>query len=116
VSGSIAKTATAPIERVKLLIQTQDANPKVRLRATAVLPTRRDALPQMRAPSRQHVFEVASLTCGTRATLPLARSPSLFLSGAHQEKYKKNGKKRLKKNTIFVSSFPSLRVTLHSLR
>ena len=27
---SIAKTATAPIERVKLLIQTQDANPKVR--------------------------------------------------------------------------------------
>ena len=29
-SGSIAKTATAPIERVKLLIQTQDANPKVR--------------------------------------------------------------------------------------
>ena len=30
VSGSIAKTATAPIERVKLLIQTQDANPKVR--------------------------------------------------------------------------------------
>jgi hypothetical protein len=31
VSGSIAKTATAPIERVKLLIQTQDANPKVRV-------------------------------------------------------------------------------------
>jgi hypothetical protein len=30
ISGSIAKTATAPIERVKLLIQTQDANPKVR--------------------------------------------------------------------------------------
>jgi len=29
VSGSIAKTATAPIERVKLLIQTQDANPKI---------------------------------------------------------------------------------------
>ena len=28
-SGSIAKTATAPIERVKLLIQTQDANPKI---------------------------------------------------------------------------------------
>jgi len=31
ISGSIAKTATAPIERVKLLIQTQDANPKARL-------------------------------------------------------------------------------------
>jgi len=29
ISGSIAKTATAPIERVKLLIQTQDANPKI---------------------------------------------------------------------------------------
>merc|ERR1719409_501484 len=28
VSGAIAKTCTAPIERVKLLIQTQDANPK----------------------------------------------------------------------------------------
>lgn len=30
VSGAVAKTATAPIERVKLLIQTQDANPKIR--------------------------------------------------------------------------------------
>jgi solute carrier family 25 (adenine nucleotide translocator) protein 4/5/6/31 len=30
VSGAIAKTMTAPIERVKLLIQTQDANPKIR--------------------------------------------------------------------------------------
>jgi len=29
VSGSIAKTCTAPIERVKLMIQTQDANPKI---------------------------------------------------------------------------------------
>jgi len=29
VSGAIAKTATAPIERVKLIIQTQDANPKI---------------------------------------------------------------------------------------
>merc|ERR1719276_786648 len=29
VSGAIAKTMTAPIERVKLLIQTQDANPKI---------------------------------------------------------------------------------------
>ncbi|KAJ9462059.1 hypothetical protein DIPPA_22119 [Diplonema papillatum] len=29
VSASIAKTATAPIERVKLVIQTQDANPKI---------------------------------------------------------------------------------------
>jgi len=29
VSGAIAKTSTAPIERVKLLIQTQDANPKI---------------------------------------------------------------------------------------
>jgi solute carrier family 25 (adenine nucleotide translocator) protein 4/5/6/31 len=28
-SGAIAKTTTAPIERVKLLIQTQDANPKI---------------------------------------------------------------------------------------
>lgn len=27
--GGITKTATAPIERVKLLIQTQDANPKI---------------------------------------------------------------------------------------
>ena len=31
VSGAVAKTLTAPIERVKLLIQTQDANPRVRL-------------------------------------------------------------------------------------
>merc|ERR1719473_1216601 len=30
VSGAIAKTLTAPIERVKLVIQTQDANPKIR--------------------------------------------------------------------------------------
>jgi solute carrier family 25 (adenine nucleotide translocator) protein 4/5/6/31 len=30
VSGAVAKTMTAPIERVKLLIQTQDANPKIR--------------------------------------------------------------------------------------
>lgn len=30
VSGTVAKTMTAPIERVKLLIQTQDANPKIR--------------------------------------------------------------------------------------
>jgi solute carrier family 25 (adenine nucleotide translocator) protein 4/5/6/31 len=29
VSGGIAKTITAPIERVKLIIQTQDANPKI---------------------------------------------------------------------------------------
>lgn len=29
VSGAVAKTTTAPIERVKLLIQTQDANPKI---------------------------------------------------------------------------------------
>jgi len=30
VSGAVAKTMTAPIERVKLLIQTQDANPRIR--------------------------------------------------------------------------------------
>merc|ERR1711918_29236 len=30
ISGAIAKTATAPIERVKLVIQTQDANPLIR--------------------------------------------------------------------------------------
>eukprot|EP00088_Acartia_fossae_P065157 TRINITY_DN80293_c0_g1_i1.p1 TRINITY_DN80293_c0_g1~~TRINITY_DN80293_c0_g1_i1.p1 ORF type:complete len:309 (+),score=46.69 TRINITY_DN80293_c0_g1_i1:195-1121(+) len=29
VSGAVAKTITAPIERVKLIIQTQDANPKI---------------------------------------------------------------------------------------
>jgi len=29
VSGAFAKTCTAPIERVKLLIQTQDANPRI---------------------------------------------------------------------------------------
>jgi len=29
VSGAVAKTCTAPIERVKLIIQTQDANPRV---------------------------------------------------------------------------------------
>jgi len=29
ISGAISKTATAPIERVKLIIQTQDANPKI---------------------------------------------------------------------------------------
>jgi len=30
ISGAIAKTATAPIERVKLIIQTQDSNPMIR--------------------------------------------------------------------------------------
>jgi len=30
ISGAIAKTATAPIERVKLIIQTQDANPLIK--------------------------------------------------------------------------------------
>lgn len=30
ISGTVAKTITAPIERVKLIIQTQDANPKIR--------------------------------------------------------------------------------------
>lgn len=30
VSGAIAKTCTAPIERVKLIIQTQDSNPMIR--------------------------------------------------------------------------------------
>ena len=30
VSGAVAKTLTAPIERVKLVVQTQDANPKIR--------------------------------------------------------------------------------------
>jgi len=29
ISGAIAKTMTAPIERVKLIIQTQDANPRI---------------------------------------------------------------------------------------
>jgi len=29
ISGAIAKTCTAPIERVKLIIQTQDANPRI---------------------------------------------------------------------------------------
>jgi len=29
VSGAVAKTCTAPIERVKILIQTQDANPRI---------------------------------------------------------------------------------------
>lgn len=29
ISGTVAKTLTAPIERVKLVIQTQDANPKI---------------------------------------------------------------------------------------
>merc|ERR1711959_199701 len=29
-SGAVSKTATAPIERVKLVIQTQDANPKIK--------------------------------------------------------------------------------------
>jgi len=30
ISGAVAKTATAPIERVKLIIQTQDANPRIK--------------------------------------------------------------------------------------
>jgi len=30
ISGAVAKTATAPIERVKLIIQTQDSNPRIR--------------------------------------------------------------------------------------
>jgi solute carrier family 25 (adenine nucleotide translocator) protein 4/5/6/31 len=29
ISGTVSKTLTAPIERVKLVIQTQDANPKI---------------------------------------------------------------------------------------
>jgi len=29
-SGAVAKTMTAPIERIKLVVQTQDANPKIR--------------------------------------------------------------------------------------
>merc|ERR1712072_716124 len=29
VSGAVSKTITAPIERVKLIIQTQDANPRI---------------------------------------------------------------------------------------
>lgn len=29
ISGAVAKTCTAPIERVKLIIQTQDANPRI---------------------------------------------------------------------------------------
>ena len=29
ISGAIVKTAMAPVERVKLLLQTQDSNPKV---------------------------------------------------------------------------------------
>lgn len=29
VAGAVSKTAVAPIERVKLLLQTQDSNPKV---------------------------------------------------------------------------------------
>ena len=31
VSGTVSKTLTAPIERVKLIIQTQDANPKIKV-------------------------------------------------------------------------------------
>ena len=30
ISGAVAKTCTAPIERVKLIIQTQDSNPMIR--------------------------------------------------------------------------------------
>lgn len=30
VSGGISKTVVAPIERVKLLLQTQDSNPKIK--------------------------------------------------------------------------------------
>lgn len=30
VSGGISKTAVAPIERVKLLLQTQDSNPRIK--------------------------------------------------------------------------------------
>jgi len=30
VAGAVAKTAVAPIERVKLLLQTQDTNPRIR--------------------------------------------------------------------------------------
>ena len=40
-SGAIAKTCTAPIERVKLIIQTQDANPRIKsgeVRARAFAP------------------------------------------------------------------------------
>lgn len=40
VAGAVSKTAVAPIERVKLLLQTQDSNPKIKsgeVGATTVL-------------------------------------------------------------------------------
>ena len=40
VSGAVAKTTTAPIERVKLLIQTQDANPKIISGEVGLMPAR----------------------------------------------------------------------------
>jgi solute carrier family 25 (adenine nucleotide translocator) protein 4/5/6/31 len=30
VAGGVSKTAVAPIERVKLILQTQDSNPKIK--------------------------------------------------------------------------------------
>jgi solute carrier family 25 (adenine nucleotide translocator) protein 4/5/6/31 len=30
VAGAVAKTAVAPIERVKIILQTQELNPKIR--------------------------------------------------------------------------------------
>ena len=60
-SGAIAKTCTAPIERVKLIIQTQDANPRIKsgeVRGAPPLPPPRHPPPS--PPSTSHSFPLES--------------------------------------------------------
>ena len=69
VAGAVAKTATAPIERVKLLIQTQDANPKIisgEVRCYTPPPPPRGASPQPRAHSTPRRTRLHAQTRGRK--------------------------------------------------
>lgn len=59
VAGAISKTAVAPIERVKLLLQTQDSNPKIK---SGEVGAGRDAY---RAGGHAEDGAVHPATCGT---------------------------------------------------
>ena len=69
VAGAVAKTATAPIERVKLLIQTQDANPKIisgEVRCYTPPPPPRGASPEPRAHSTPRRTRLHAQTRGRK--------------------------------------------------
>ena len=56
VSGAIAKTCTAPIERIKLIIQTQDANPKIQSGEVARYTGIADCFNRVRAEQGEYVY------------------------------------------------------------